>query len=96
MGDRFHLTPPALCPECANPLTAAGGLTSPTARPPVAGDITVCIDCGEVLTYAEGLDVRHVRPAELLELEPADRLAISLFQQRVRTRGRLPRQGAEQ
>jgi hypothetical protein len=90
----FSLTPPSACPRCASPLTAAGGLTEANARPPRPGDITVCINCGELLAYIEGLDVRPLDLLELLELDMTDVAALLLFQKRVRARGRLrPRSG---
>jgi hypothetical protein len=60
-------TPACRCPYCGRKLSAASHFSEEVAPHP--GDISICIGCGEVLLFDEGLRVRRPTTAELIELQ---------------------------
>jgi hypothetical protein len=74
------------CPYCAHKLDAAtAGPANPKAVPS-PGDGTICIECGGVLIFAEGLTVRRPTPDELAEI-----LALPRVGEMIQAIHRLPR-----
>jgi hypothetical protein len=47
---------PCKCPRCAYEVDAASGLTSDDAPSP--GDIALCLNCGAINVYLDGLQIR--------------------------------------
>lgn len=63
---RFEAHP---CPYCGHILDAAGSLEVEAPRRPEAGDITLCLDCGEWLTFVDDRGaVRKPTDAELISI----------------------------
>lgn len=59
-------TAPSSCPQCGTTHDAAG---NPSAdRPPQDGDLTVCIECGEILCFS-GQKLRRLRHHEMKQLK---------------------------
>lgn len=66
------------CPFCRHTLDAAtAGPSNPDAVPK-PGDVTVCIECGAVLLFDDGLKVRGPTPEELVEILQ-DRSAVAMI-----------------
>ena len=63
------------CPACAKVLDASTNTTGDTAPSP--GDITICIGCGAVLTYRDGLRLAAVTDPDVL-LDPVVRRAAAI------------------
>lgn len=54
------------CPKCGHILDAATGATDDKAVPR-GGDVTLCIKCGEILTFTKDLKVRFPTKKEKLK-----------------------------
>jgi len=65
VNDATH--PENRCPRCGHKLDRASGVNSGSA--PATGDLSVCIQCGELLIFLEDLRIRSLSPAEFEELE---------------------------
>ena len=63
------------CPACTSICTAATGLEQD--EPPNPGDFTVCIFCGTLLKFEEGLALRTIADWEL-DVLPAETRALLL------------------
>jgi hypothetical protein len=59
-------TPDNPCPSCGSELNAA---TGPAGLPPDPGDISVCYDCGEILTFNDDLTSRKLTAREMIDLQ---------------------------
>lgn len=67
----FHGTvKPSPCPQC---MGLAIGATAADAgrRAPRPGDLTVCIECGQICKFSESMDIVAVSDADLLSLPKA-------------------------
>ena len=60
--------PGAKCPACKAPLTGAAAVN--TNAEPKKGDVSICIECGELLLYGEGLSVERLPFSVEMELKP--------------------------
>ena len=60
--------PACACPHCGHELDAAFSTTGLRPRPK-PGDVSVCIECAEVLIYGERLELLQPDPMDLLRLE---------------------------
>jgi hypothetical protein len=81
-----RLLPGSRCPHCGQRLNAVGVLgESPNDTPiPIPGDVTVCIGCGEVLTFDRRLRLKKATLAQLGDLEPDLAAELRNTQRRVR------------
>jgi len=66
MSDTANLHPlsPIKCPTCGNEIDTVECVSDKAARP-APGDITLCMKCGDPLTFTEQL---ALRPAELKDM----------------------------
>jgi hypothetical protein len=55
---------PQHCPTCGRNLNAVGVLDAP-APMPMPGDVTVCLECGALLEFGEGLTLTLVPESKL-------------------------------
>lgn len=67
MDELFKTTqvPQHPCLKCGKPLSAATSFEKAEPRP---GDISICVECGNVAAYAEGLSLRPLNWGEWLML----------------------------
>jgi hypothetical protein len=70
------------CPECGYEMDEAAPVDGDEKVQPIAGDISICLNCGEVLIFTEALALRRADKTEEL---PEDAVAAQMF---VRNRGR--------
>ena len=68
MTECTYRLPESLCPECGYKLDAATCVEGDGANPPDPGDVSYCLNCGQVLIYAENLSVRRPTREEIAEL----------------------------
>jgi len=54
------------CLNCGKNLNAAASFA--TDKRPDPGDMTVCVDCGHVMIYADDLSVRAPTDAEMVDI----------------------------
>lgn len=73
--------PPVTCPACSYELTACSG-----AGTPVAGDLSLCWGCGEVLTFDEQLHQVRLPRAGLEQLDAPTRAWVLQIQASIRLR----------
>ncbi len=67
------IVPEIKCPTCGHTLNAATIASPKCNRAPKAGDVSVCIKCGEPLTFQADLKVRISDLNDLMSLTPAER-----------------------
>lgn len=60
--------PSSACTRCGKKVDDATSLTSDDDRPG-PGDITLCINCCHIMTYADDLTVRNLTGAEIEKLK---------------------------
>ncbi len=67
----FHGTvKPSPCPKCMG--LAIGATAADTGtRAPRPGDLTVCVECGQICRFTESMDIEAVSDADLLDLPRA-------------------------
>ena len=63
----MHRTPTSGCPVCGTTLDAASGIA--TARAPEPGDVSVCLYCGTMLTWAEDMALVQIDPTTWAEIQ---------------------------
>lgn len=73
---------PRTCPGCGGRFDGAASLTSD--EPPDPGDFSVCMTCGTILRFGEGLCVRLATAEDLAALSPGGRSALAQAQAVVR------------
>jgi hypothetical protein len=79
------------CPQCDYKLDASSHVQGDDPSPPEPGDASVCLNCGQVLTYEEEGRLRKatVRDiGELMSANPEDWAVIEKAQMFIRQRGR--------
>jgi transcription initiation factor IIE alpha subunit len=81
--------PESRCPQCDYKLTGAS-VAHGTNQPPQPGDTSICLNCGQVLTYLDGTLLRKATADEIRELmqEPKAWATIEKAQMFIRRRGR--------
>lgn len=65
---------PSPCPKCKGLSIGAEclpGVRFDFNRPPLPGDLTVCLKCGQLCRFTESMDIEAVSDADLLSLPPA-------------------------
>jgi hypothetical protein len=77
------------CPQCDYKLTGAT-IIEGVDQKPEEGDSSVCLNCGQILTYKSDLTLRNASIAEVRELmdEPEVWATIEKAQMFIRRRGR--------
>ena len=64
-----YIVPESYCPRCFHKFDRASGLAlHTTGEGPRPGDLTLCIACGQLLTFTPELDVRLPSPDEFERL----------------------------
>jgi hypothetical protein len=72
-------TPPMACLDCGKVLVTAACIDG-DARPR-PGDITICLNCGHLMAFGEGLRVRSLTDAEIVDVA-GDRTVVVALQAR--------------
>ncbi len=67
--------PKSTCPNCGLEIDAALCIEMAGVLP-VPGDISICVKCGEVLTFNDILVVNRITPHDLEKLDPKQRMLI--------------------
>lgn len=82
-----HVTRSNLCPQCGYCLDRAIGAT--TDAPPVADDLSICINCGSLLVYQADLSLRLATSSETEQAMQCEnsRRVIQTAQSAIRRRG---------
>lgn len=70
------------CPTCGYEMDAATAIAG-DGRPSV-GDISLCINCGEVLEFSEGFRLEVASLKALMQLDPKQHLAVTVAQRMIR------------
>jgi hypothetical protein len=78
--------PEAECPSCHYKADAATSLSG-EARPK-PGDITLCINCGELAKFGQDYKLEPVKLADLMDLTPRQHRDIELAQKFIRNHPR--------
>jgi hypothetical protein len=81
--------PISYCPMCGHLLDSATVIGRRGKREPRSGDISLCIECAEVLVYAEGMVLERADLNDLMDLKPQQRQLLGQAQKLIRARGRL-------
>jgi hypothetical protein len=76
------------CPTCNSKLSAATGILDDewVARPK---DMSICINCGEILTFTDDLDLRLADLNDMLNYGEANKKLLEDAQRIIRKRGRI-------
>lgn len=82
------LTPISYCPECDYRFTVASDLTD-APNGPSAGDISICINCGEVLEFNDILVAVRAEQSTINSIPRDQWLLIRDAVDAIRARGRL-------
>ena len=72
IGDTSHRMPDSTCLSCSKVLSGTA-MVNGDARPD-SGDITVCIYCGHIMVFADGLTLRNPTDAEMIEIAGDERI----------------------
>jgi len=81
IGDTDYVVPSVQCLSCDKILDRASGVNEDDAPEP--GNITICIGCGHLMAYADGLSLRELTDAEALAIA-GDKRILDLQSARVR------------
>jgi hypothetical protein len=82
--------PPFLCPWCGYYQDRVSHLVdSRDKNPPAVGDVTVCLNCGQLLKFVLGLAVVQVHDETLLDIDPVKGLKILKVRAAIKARGRI-------
>jgi hypothetical protein len=60
-----NIVPASPCTHCGEPNDGAASLEGATPKP---GDITICMECGNIMAFAEDLTVRNLTNEEMYEI----------------------------
>lgn len=85
LGPIYHVNRTS-CPSCGGPVLLserAGDQPDKPARPPQAGDITICTSCAVVMEFTSSMGVRIMTDAEVNAYSPIFRLQIAEARRRV-------------
>ena len=77
--------PIMVCPVCSYEADCATDIDGSDARPK-AGDLTICIQCGEILEYLKDLTPSKVSVGAMLRLSSAQRAKIGVAQFLIRSK----------
>lgn len=78
---------PCACPTCfANLSAASSSKGEKGSRAPKKGDVTVCLYCGTLLEFGEGLSLAPVSDATLVELSKKQRDKMNFFSMMIKQR----------
>jgi len=81
----MHRTPDSECPACHSKITAAANLDD-ASLVPSPGDVSVCIECAQILTMNDDLTVRAYSWDEVFALEIEARDPLMNYRAAVLTR----------
>lgn len=76
------------CPTCHYKFDSATEVTGKQHRPRV-GDITICLNCGDVLIFNDDMTIRQVEDDELLNLDEETYTTINRATNEIHKRGRI-------
>jgi hypothetical protein len=79
------------CPSCAHPFDSMTAITGD--RLPITGDVTVCIECAQLLVFVveQGrIDVRRPMPEEIADLPEYLMAEVARVKRALRTRAAHP------
>lgn len=88
---RGETLPVVQCLECGYKLDAAGVAPAQgddDARP-APEDLTVCLNCGEIMAYTETMTLRRLGKTELLEMDHEASYPAIKARMMIRSRGRI-------
>jgi hypothetical protein len=58
--------PESRCPQCSYKMSGATNCTGSGA--PLPGDVSICLNCGQLLCFQNGFTLRKVNAAEIADL----------------------------
>lgn len=73
------ITAPQSCPKCKYRLEAHTPVESDNDYTPEEGSLSVCLNCGEILTFDADLKLRKTTQEELIELKENDNESYQLI-----------------
>lgn len=74
------------CPTCRVKLDGASSFETDEA--PKAGDVTICIECGEILSFGDDLTLHKALPAEFDDLELETRATLNSMRFSIRQKAK--------
>jgi hypothetical protein len=85
----INTLPARKCPTCGYEMDAATQIHDVAAEvigncPPEVGDITLCVNCGDALEFAEGLKLQVASLDTLVKLSEKQHWAIEVAQKLIR------------
>jgi hypothetical protein len=63
---KFGPLPESRCPQCSYKMTGATNCTGSGA--PFPGDVSICLNCGQILCFQDDFTLRKVNAAEIADL----------------------------
>lgn len=81
--------PVVQCLECGYKLDSAGGADGNDDARPEPEDLTVCLNCGEIMAYTETMTLRRLGKTELLEMDHEASYPAIKARMMIRSRGRI-------
>lgn len=82
-GDKL---PVQHCPICNYKIDAATCAENGLRLRPSVGDISICIDCGELLIFLDDFSLRKAEPCDLWELDEHQQFLMRNLQQAIRSK----------
>lgn len=61
-----RLSNPSKCLDCGTFLDAVTGVLSASGLKPTPGSITICVECGHIMAFADDLSLRELNDQEML------------------------------
>lgn len=80
--------PTSCCPSCLYEMDCATCATREEVQPS-AGDLSICLNCGEILQFNDILVLKPVAKGVLESLEPSKIALLQVVSERIKQRGLL-------
>jgi hypothetical protein len=84
----YGIVKESVCCTCGHKLNDCTAVNGPNAKPRY-GDISVCLNCGEIFVFEHDLSVRPAELNDLMKLGKVERRVVDQVQRIIRKRGRL-------
>lgn len=81
--------PPSRCPTCQYEMDCATGLKDDQPQTPIPGDISLCLNCGQILIVTDALTMGLAHQEHLEGVQTTDLALLYKAQAYVRKRGPL-------
>lgn len=91
MSKNPHAPPKTIrCPVCGYEMDSAEVAVGTTKRPRPE-DLTLCLNCGEVLVFTDTMEIRPAELRDYMQLDADAFNTVNIGQKLIRQRGPIPR-----